>query len=648
MANALRALAMDAVEQAASGHPGMPMGMADVAQVLFAEQLKFYPAAPHWPDRDRFILSAGHGSMLLYALLHLTGYADWPLAQLRQFRQLGAHAAGHPEYGCPGVETTTGPLGQGLANGVGMALAERQLAEEYGSEVCDHRIWVVAGDGCLMEGISHEAASLAGHLQLHKLTVLFDDNRISIDGDTALTQSDDTLARFAAYGWYTDTCDGHDGADIRRALAAARAAPRPAFVACRTQIGYGAPNKQGTAATHGSPLGAEEVAAARAQLDWQALAFEIPQEVAAAWQEIGQQHADTYQQWQQRLAAHPQQEALQQRLAGDLPAGWDTALHAWRETLRDNRSKPLATRAASGKALQALVPSLPALVGGSADLTTSNNTYVGQPALRATQRGTYVHYGVREHAMAAVMNGMALHGGILPYGGTFLVFSDYCRPALRLSALTGAHVIYIFTHDSIGLGEDGPTHQPVEHLASLRLIPGLTVYRPCDAAETAECWHLAITRRAPAVLALSRQALPSVSGHLPGQCARGAYILSAAEGTAQLTLAASGSEVALALETQAQLAQQGVAAAVVSVPSLELFAQQDAAWREAVLPPQVPLLTLEAASVMPWQALAGRAGIRRADHIGMETFGASAPASDLFAHFGFTAEACCRRAAALL
>ena len=649
MANALRALAMDAVEAAACGHPGMPMGMADVAVVLFAEQLKFCAAAPRWADRDRLVLSAGHGSMLLYGLLHLTGYEDMPMEELRNFRQFGARTAGHPEYGAAaGVETTTGPLGQGLANGVGMALAERQLAAEYGGDLCDHRTWVIAGDGCLMEGISHEAASLAGHLRLRKLTVLFDDNRISIDGDTALAQSDDTLARFAAYGWHTDTCDGHDGADISRALAAARAADRPSLIACRTQIGFGAPNKQGTAATHGAPLGKEEVAAAREQLEWHHPPFEIPQEIAAAWRALGAQHAEVHQQWETRVQAHPQGDALRRRLAGELPDGWDAPLNAWRDSLRGNGGKNLATRAASGKALEALVPALPALFGGSADLTGSNNTHIGQQPLGAAQHGTYVHYGVREHAMAAVMNGMALHGGFIPYGGTFLVFSDYCRPALRLSALTGAHVVYVFTHDSIGLGEDGPTHQPVEHLASLRLIPGLRVYRPCDAAETAECWHLAIAQRAPAVLALSRQGLPPVSGDATGQCARGAYVLSPAEGEAQLTLAASGSEVALAVETQRALAQQGIAAAVVSVPCMELFARQDAAWQEAVLPPHLPLLTMEAASVMPWQALAARAGIRRADHIGMESFGASAPAPALFAHFGFTAENCVRRAAALL
>ncbi|MCH9758106.1 MAG: transketolase [Proteobacteria bacterium] len=655
LANALRALAMDAVEAAKSGHPGMPMGMADVATVLFKEQLKFSSAAPHWHDRDRFVLSAGHGSMLLYGLLYLTGYNDFTLDEIKNFRQLNARTAGHPEYGHgAGIETTTGPLGQGLANAVGMALAERLLAGEYGQEICDHHTWVIAGDGCLMEGISHEAASFAGHLQLAKLTVLFDDNNICIDGDTAMTVSEDTIARFAAYGWNTDQCDGHDAADISRALAAARMATRPTLIACRTKIGYGAPKKQGTAAAHGSPLGADELAAAKKALQCQPAPFEIPTDILNAWRAIGSQHDSCEQQWQQKLAAHPQAEELKRRLEGELPAGWDEQWQQWRDSLRstgDNSGKKMATRQASAKALEKLVPTIPALLGGSADLTGSNLTHVGQSFLTQAADGTidgrYVHYGVREHGMAAVMNGLALHGGLIPYGGTFLVFSDYCRPAIRLAALMQTHVVYVFTHDSVGLGEDGPTHQPVEHLASLRLIPGLTVFRPCDTAETAECWHLALTQQKPAVLALSRQGLPAVSGDAVGQCARGAYVLAdcpTKHTPRQLTIAASGSEVELALQTQQQLAADGIAAAVVSVPSMELFATQSPEWQQQVLPPQVPLLAIEAASTMPWQALAATAGIRHSDYVCMDRFGLSAPAAAAFAELGFSVEACCAKA----
>ena len=651
LTTALRALAMDAVEQANSGHPGMPLGMADVALVLFRDQLKFVAGEPHWADRDRFVLSAGHGSMLLYSLLYLTGYADLSLDALRTFRRLGSVTAGHPEYGsAAGIETTTGPLGQGLANAVGMAIAEELLASEYGSVLFNHRTWVIAGDGCLMEGISHEAISLAGHLRLAKLTVLFDDNHISIDGDTALAVSDDTLARFTACGWNTESCNGHDSADISRALAAARAADRPTLVACRTVIGYGAPAKQGTAATHGAPLGAAEVAATRRALDWPHEPFVIPDEILAAWRGIGSRQRGVYDDWCARLQAHPERQAITARLAGALPPDWDAGWRQWRDTLNSEDSK-MATRQASGKALEQLVPALPALIGGSADLTGSNNTHVGQAALTRTAdgklTGRYIHYGVREHAMAAIMNGLALHGGFIPYGGTFLVFSDYFRPAARLAALMQLPVVFVLTHDSIGLGEDGPTHQPVEHLAALRLIPELTVFRPCDVAETAECWRLALLRRTPCVLALSRQALPLVSAAAAAQCARGAYIVSAAENR-QLTLAASGSEVSLALTVQQQLQQEGIAAAVVSVPSMELFAEQEDEYRRQVLPPDKPLLAIEAASAMPWQALAARAGIRRVATLCLESFGASGPAADVFKHFDFTPAAAMAQAARLL
>ena len=643
MANAIRFLAMDAVERASSGHPGMPMGMADVATVLFTRFLRFDPAAPRWPDRDRFVLSAGHGSMLLYALLHLTGYADMTIEEIRRFRQLGSRTPGHPEYGAAaGIETTTGPLGQGLANAVGMAIAERHLAARFGAELVDHHTYAVAGDGCLMEGISHEAASLAGHLGLSRLIVLFDDNHVSIDGPTDLAVSDDVLRRFDAYGWDVSRVDGHDPEAIAEALARARGAARPSLIAFRTVIGFGAPTKAGSAATHGAPLGAEEVAGAREALGWPHEPFTVPDDVGAAWRETGRRGAGARRAWERRLAAAAPdlRRAFERASAGVLPEDLDRAVAAYIEGLVEARPQ-WATRKASQEALEVLTAAVPEMVGGSADLTGSNNTRTkAQEVLdRTNYGGRYIHYGVREHAMAAAMNGMALHGGIIPYGGTFLVFTDYCRPAIRLAALMGLRVIYVMTHDSIGLGEDGPTHQPIEHLMGLRAMPNLLVFRPADAVETAECWALALGQeRRPSVIALTRQGVPAVRtervrGNL---CAGGGYVLAEAEGGRRaVTLIATGSEVAIALEASARLAAGGIAAAVVSLPCFELFDECPAAEREAVLGRGTPRVAIEAGSTFGWERYLGSRG----RVIGLAGFGASAPYKDLYGHFGITAEA---------
>ncbi|HXZ02524.1 MAG TPA: transketolase [Stellaceae bacterium] len=641
MADAIRVLAMDAVEQAKSGHPGMPMGMADAATVLWSRFLKFDPTYPDWPDRDRFVLSAGHGSMLLYALLHLTGYIDMSLTELKHFRQLGSRTAGHPEYGhTPGIETTTGPLGQGLANAVGMALAERLLNARFGDDLVDHYTYVIAGDGCLMEGISQEAISLAGHLRLGKLIVLWDDNSISIDGSTALATSDDQLQRFTAAGWDSVRVDGHDPEAVAAALARARETEAPSFIACRTTIAFGAPAKAGSAAAHGAPLGAEEVAGTRRRLDWTEPPFVLPGDVVRWWRTVGARSRDHQAAWRQRLEAAPQalRAEFERCVAGALPPGFDDAIAGIRAKFAAEAPK-LATRQSSGMVLDALAPVMPELVGGSADLTGSNNTKAkGQKVIAAGKfSGSYLHYGVREHAMAAAMNGLAVHGGIIPYGGTFLVFSDYCRPALRLSALMGLRVIYVMTHDSIGLGEDGPTHQPVEHLAALRAIPGLQVFRPADAVETAECWELALrSRRAPSVLALTRQAVPALRREAAAEnrSARGGYVLAEAEGRRQATLIATGSEVALAVAAREMLAARGIAAAVVSLPCWSLFDAQAPDYRAAVLG-GAPRIAVEAASPFGWERYVGAGGTV----IGMTGFGASAPAEDLFRHFGFTAEA---------
>jgi transketolase len=634
MANAIRALAMDAVETAKSGHPGMPMGMADVATVLFSRFLKFDAADPAWPDRDRFVLSAGHGSMLLYALLHLTGFPGMSLAELRNFRQLAAKTAGHPEYGhAPGIETTTGPLGQGLANAVGMALAERLLNQRCGDALVDHHTYVIVGDGCLMEGISQEAISLAGHLKLGKLIALFDDNAISIDGPTALAQSDRQLQRFEASGWGVQAIDGHDPTAIGAALAAAQEADRPQLIACKTTIGFGAPGKQGKASAHGEPLGAEEIKGARQALGWPYAAFEVPEAVLAAWRLVGRRGAAARQAWEDR-ARRSERRPDADGLIGS--QALQTAIAASKSEFLATPPK-IATRVASQKVLEQLVPALPALIGGSADLTTSNGTRTKHhKAITAHDfSGNYLHWGVREHAMAAAMNGMALHGGIVPYGGTFLVFTDYCRPAIRLSALMGVRVIYVMTHDSIGLGEDGPTHQPVEHLAALRAIPNLNVFRPADAVEVAECWELALAAATtPSVLALTRQAVPALrSDGAENRSAKGAYVLAEAQGGARdVTLLATGSEVGLAIEAREALARDGISAAVVSMPCWELFAGQSVAYRAQVLG-RAPRVAVEAAVAQGWERWLGEDG----SFIGMSGFGASAPAGKLFAHFGITA-----------
>jgi transketolase len=638
LANAIRALAMDAVQAANSGHPGMPMGMADVATILFTEYLKYDPSDPDWHDRDRFVLSAGHGSMLLYALLYLTGYKQPTIEDVANFRQLSSPCAGHPEnFLLPGVEATTGPLGQGLAMAVGMAIAERHLNAVFGDELVDHRTWVIAGDGDLMEGVNHEAAGLAGHLGLGRLKVFWDDNRITIDGATDLSTSEDIPARYAAYGWHVVRCDGHDAADIRRAIDEAVADPRPSLIACRTIIGWGAPNKQGTSATHGAALGTDEVAAARKQLVWDSEPFVIPEPILSAWRAAGTRSQGEHAAWRGRLAGSDQEEEFLRRMEGRLPA--DTGLEGWLDDLAAKPQK-IASRKASELALEAINPAVPETIGGSADLTGSNNTKskAQQPFTRDDRSGRYIYYGIREFGMAAAMNGMALHGGVIPYGGTFLIFSDYCRPAIRLSALQQVRVVYVMTHDSIGLGEDGPTHQPVEQLTSLRLIPNLAVLRPADAVETAECWALSLARATgPSLLALSRQNLPQVRTERSEEnlSARGAYRLRSAFASRRVVLIATGSEVQLALAVADVLEGQGVGTDVVSMPCWSLFDDQEAAYREDVLPPHVFKVSIEAGVTLGWERYVGPRGLS----IGLDRFGASAPAEDLFRRFGFTAEA---------
>ena len=637
LANAIRALSMDAVQAANSGHPGMPMGMADVATVLFTEYLKHDPADPDWHDRDRFVLSAGHGSMLIYSLLYLTGYANPTIEEIANFRKLGSPCAGHPEnFMLAGVEATTGPLGQGLAMAVGMAIAERHLNSAFGDDLVDHRTWVIAGDGDLMEGVNHEAVGLAGHLALSRLNVFWDDNKITIDGSTDLSRSEDALARYAASGWHTVSCDGHDFADIRRAIGEALADPRPSLIGCRTIIGWGAPNKQGTSATHGAALGDEEVAAARKQLVWDSEPFDIPEPILGAWREAGGRGRRAHEDWRVRLAASRHLDEFVRRMEGRLPA--DNGLGAWLDSLAASPQK-IATRKASELALEAINAALPETIGGSADLTGSNNTKTkGQkPLTKEDYSGRYLYYGIREFGMAAAMNGMALHGGVIPYGGTFLVFSDYCRPAIRLSALQGVRAIYVMTHDSIGLGEDGPTHQPVEHLTSLRIMPNLFVYRPADAVETAECWALALERRdGPSLLALTRQNLPQLrTGRTENLSARGAYRLRAAGAGRRVVLIATGSEVEVAAATAEALEGEGIGADVVSMPCWELFDVQDEAYRSELLPDGVLKVSIEAGATLGWERYVGPRGLA----IGLDRFGASAPAEDLFRRFGFTAEA---------
>ncbi|QXQ08648.1 transketolase [Sphingosinicellaceae bacterium] len=648
MGNALRMLAMDAVQAANSGHPGMPMGMADVATVLFRDFLTIDPSCPDWPDRDRFVLSAGHGSMLQYALHHLIGYADMATDDLRQFRQLGARTAGHPEYGhALGIETTTGPLGQGLANAVGMAIAERMLAARFHSALVNHRTYVIAGDGCLQEGISQEAIDLAGHLKLGRLTLLWDDNEISIDGPTSLSTSTDQLARFAASGWHTQAIDGHDEVAIDAALAAALADERPSLIACRTIIGKGAPNKQGNEGIHGAPLGVEEIAAARLGLEWPHEPFHIPAEVGEAWGTVRARGSSCRAAWEQRLAASPTRAEFQAAMSGNMPAAVFEALAALR-TDHIAKATKVATRKASELALVAINGATTLTVGGSADLTHSNLTLT--PGLGSVTvgdfSGRYLHYGIREHGMAAAMNGIALHGGLVPYGGTFMAFADYARGAIRLSALMGLRVIYVLTHDSIGLGEDGPTHQPIEHLAMLRATPNLLVIRPADIVETSEAWAIALAERSrPTALILSRQALPLVR-HEDGaelRTACGAYVLIEPEGGRDVTLLATGSEVEIALAAADTLSAEGIRAAVVSMPCWELFEERPDACRRAVLG-TAPRVAVEAAARLGWDRWIGERGT----FVGMTGFGASAPAPELYRHFGITPDAVAQAARALV
>jgi transketolase len=641
MANAIRALAMDAVEQAKSGHPGLPMGAADVATVLFTEFLKFNPADPTWADRDRFVLSAGHGSMLLYALLYLTGYSSVTLDEIKRFRQLGSKTPGHPEnFITTGIETTTGPLGQGIANAVGMAMAEKHLAAVFGNDVVDHKTYVLCSDGDLMEGISQEAIALAGHLKLSKLIVLFDDNGISIDGALSLSDSVDQVKRFESAGWAASRVDGHDQAAIAAALEKAQTSDKPVLIACKTTIGFGAPTKAGKSSSHGSPLGADEIAGARKALGWTSAPFEIPADIHSAWRKAGERSKSAHADWGKKLATldSAKRAEFARRMKGELPK---QALAAAVRTVKDNLAatpKEIATRTACELALESLIPALPEMVGGSADLTGSNNTRTKtMKAISAADfSGRFIHYGVREHGMAAAMNGMALHGGIIPYSGTFLVFSDYCRPAIRLAALMGERVIHIMTHDSIGLGEDGPTHQPVEHLAALRAIPNLMVFRPCDAVETVECWQLALEAKdRPSVLALTRQNLPQLSQNFldTNRCAAGAYEIAAAEGKAEVSIFATGSEVAIAVEGKKLLAAKGIAARVVSIPCFELLLEAPVTTRRAVIGDAKVKIGVEAAMRQGWDAIIGSHGI----FIGMNSFGASAPFKELYQKFGITA-----------
>ena len=649
LANAIRALAMDAVEKAKSGHPGMPMGMADVATVLFTRFMKLNPADPAWPDRDRFVLSAGHGSMLQYALHYLLGYEDMPIEQLQSFRQFGSHTAGHPEYGhARGIETTTGPLGQGIATAVGMALAERMMNARYGDDLVDHYTYVIAGDGCLMEGLSHEAIDMAGHLKLGKLIVLWDDNHISIDGATSLSTSTDQVARFEACGWNTIRVNGHDEKEIEAALAKARSkSDKPWLIACNTIIGYGAPNRAGTSKAHGEALGAEEIAGAREKLDWPHTPFVVPEPVLAEWRKVAQRGASAQENWADRLAASGKAGAFNAQVAGELPQSVETALNELIAKQITERPK-IATRKASEIALGAINGATELTVGGSADLTHSNLTITkGMVSVQpGAYDGRYIHYGIREHGMAAAMNGIALHGGFIPYGGTFLIFSDYARGAIRLSALMGVRVIYVLTHDSIGLGEDGPTHQPVETLAALRALPNLLVFRPCDAVETAEAWAVALAeKKTPSALALSRQGLTALRTEDSGEnlVAKGAYVLRETEGPRDVTLLATGSEVEIAIAAAHELGMVGVKAAVVSMPCWELFERQSDAYRRDVLG-TAPRVGVEAALRFGWDRWLGDNGA----FVGMNGFGASAPAGELYKHFGITAEAVAAAAQSLI
>ncbi|MBB3350736.1 transketolase [Rhizobium lentis] len=639
MANAIRFLAMDAVEKANSGHPGMPMGMADVATVLFTKYLRFDPKKPHWPNRDRFVLSAGHGSMLLYSLLYLTGYPDMTIEDLKQFRQVGSKTAGHPEYGhATGIETTTGPLGQGIANAVGMAIAERKLREEFGADLQDHYTYVINGDGCLMEGISHEAIALAGHLKLNKLILFWDNNSITIDGAVSLSDSTDQIARFKAVHWNTIEIDGHDQAAIADAIEAAHKSDRPTFIACKTVIGFGAPNKAGSHKVHGSPLGADEIAATRKALNWEYEPFVIPSDLLDEWRAAGTRSDNIVKAWEETLAKSPAKAEFTRRFAGDLPEGFDKAIDDYKKKLAETKPT-VATRKASEDALEIINGFVPETLGGSADLTPSNNTKTSQMhSITPTDfAGRYMHWGIREHGMASAMNGISLHGGLIPYGGGFMIFSDYCRPPIRLSALMGIRVVHVLTHDSIGVGEDGPTHQPVEQIAGLRAVPNLQVFRPADAVETAECWQIAMkSKNRPSALALTRQNLTTVRTEYNAKnlCELGAYTL-AGNADAKVTIFASGSEVEIAVAARATLEARGVSVRVVSVPCTELFFEQPDAYRKDVLGNSPVKIAVEAAVREGWDAFIGPEG----SFIGMKGFGASGPVKDVYKHFGITADA---------
>ncbi len=635
MANAIRFLSADAIEKSKSGHPGMPLGMADVATVLFSKFIKIDPENPRWFDRDRFVLSAGHGSMLLYSLLYLLGYKDITIDDIANFRQLGAKTAGHPEYGhLAGIDMTTGPLGQGISSAVGMALAERMINARFGDDLCNHYTYVINGDGCLMEGISEEALSLAGHLRLSKLIVLWDNNNITIDGTVDKANSTDQIKRFQALGWNTLEIDGHDYGEIEKAIEKAQKSDKPTLIACKTKIGFGAPTKCGTSKCHGSPLGAEEVAAMRKALDWNYDPFEVPEEILSSWREAGLRNHQTYQKWEEK--AHAAGKTFDDFINDRLPSGWDDHLKALEEKAIAEQTK-VATRKASQMCLEQIVPYVPQIIGGSADLAASNLTFVDgmKTVTKDDYSGNNIMYGIREHAMAAIMNGLSLHGGAIPYGGTFFVFSDYMRPSMRLAALMGIRAIYVLTHDSIGVGEDGPTHQPIEHLASYRAMPNIYTFRPCDVVETAECWRIAIeSDKTPSILALSRQNLPMLRTDAKlNLSARGGYIIYGEKDNRQATLIATGSEVSLAVEAAQALAQEGIKVAVVSMPCTELFDAQDISYQEEVLG-QAPRIAIEAGSKFGWERYVGLKG----DIIGMDGFGASGPASELYNYFGITKE----------
>lgn len=641
MAHAIRFLSMDAVEKANSGHPGLPMGAADVATVLFTKFMRFDPTSPKWADRDRFVMSGGHGSMLLYSLLHLLGYEDMTIDDLANFRQLGAKTAGHPEYGhAAGIETTTGPLGQGIANAVGMAITERLLAAKFGDDLVNHRTYVMAGDGCLMEGISQEAIALAGHLKLNKLVLLWDDNNITIDGNVSVSDSTDQHARFKACNWNTLSVDGHDQAAIAEAIETAQKSDKPTMIACKTVIGFGSPNKAGTNKVHGAPLGADEIAATREALGWDCEPFELPADIRDAWRIAGLNAAQAHKEWQKRLEAADSEvrAEFERRMRGDLPSGFEDAMAAYKKSLAEE-PKNVATRKASEMALNVITEAVPETIGGSADLTGSNNTKT--PSTESVTpddfSGRYMNWGIREHCMASAMNGMALHGGVIPYSGTFLVFADYMRGAMRLSALMEQRVIYVLTHDSIGLGEDGPTHQPVETLASLRAIPNMQVFRPADAMETAECWELAIkSDKNPSSLALTRQGLTPYRTEYSEEnlCGRGAYVLSDCDGDADVSIFASGSEVEIAMAAQAALAEQDILARVVSVPCFELFEAQSEEYKKDILGGAKVKVGIEAALRMGWDRFIGSDGI----FVGMDSFGASGPYKELYEKFGITSD----------